>query len=73
MQVCETACISRLLFDHLYDRLHAEGISRPLVETEMPLVAVLAAMEAIGVAFDQQVLEQVKVSKQALHPYKLIR
>ena len=67
-QACEAACLARLLFAHLYPRLEAEGMVRPLVETEMPLVRVLAAMEGLGVAFDRRVLKQVKVGGLSFRP-----
>lgn len=60
-KACETACIARLLYAHLHSRLQAEGLMKPLLVTEMPLVPVLAAMESVGVAFDPRILQQVKV------------
>ncbi|EIE23289.1 hypothetical protein COCSUDRAFT_42188 [Coccomyxa subellipsoidea C-169] len=44
----------------LYNHLHAEGLLRPLREVEMPLVPLLAHMEAVGVAVDPTIFAKHK-------------
>lgn len=61
-QACEAACIAQLLHGFLQPLLQQEGLLRPLCDVEMPLVPVLADMEAAGFAFDPAILKQVKVN-----------
>lgn len=52
----------------------AEGLLKPLREVEMPLVPVLAQMEAVGVAVDPTIFAKHKVtdSHTAPHPISLL-
>ncbi|GIL88385.1 hypothetical protein Vretifemale_16356, partial [Volvox reticuliferus] len=53
---CRRAAMVRRIYQDKLPRLQSEGLLRPLLELEMPLVRVLAAMEVAGVALAPQVL-----------------
>jgi DNA polymerase-1 len=44
----------------LEDALRAEGLERLFGDVELPLIAVLAAIEAVGIAVDENALEQLR-------------
>jgi DNA polymerase-1 len=44
----------------LEDALRAEGLERLFGDVELPLIAVLAAIEAVGIAVDESALEQLR-------------
>jgi hypothetical protein len=44
----------------LLGELQAEGLLRPLMQVEMPLVHVLAQMEAVGIAVDPAIFSKHK-------------
>lgn len=68
----------RLRLDEAYFcclcKFQAEGLLKPLREVEMPLVPVLAQMEAVGVAVDPTIFAKHKVthSHTAPHPISLL-
>ncbi|KXZ52413.1 hypothetical protein GPECTOR_9g457 [Gonium pectorale] len=53
---CRRAAMVRRIYQDKLPRLQSEGLLRPLLEVEMPLVRVLAGMEATGVALAPAVL-----------------
>lgn len=54
-EALRAAALSRKLYDALYHDLKKEGLLAPLAEIEMPLVPVIARMEARGMCFDPTV------------------
>lgn len=67
VEVCRCAALASVLDASLEPLLHSEGLLRPLVEVEMPLVKVLVDMELKGMALSPQVfLRQQEPMQQRL-------
>ncbi|GFR45959.1 hypothetical protein Agub_g7428, partial [Astrephomene gubernaculifera] len=62
---CRRAAMVRHIYQDKLPRLQSEGLLRPLLQIEMPLVRVLAAMEAAGVALAPQVLRDQRAPLEA--------
>eukprot|EP00198_Chlamydomonas_reinhardtii_P012144 XP_001701481.1 DNA polymerase theta [Chlamydomonas reinhardtii] len=54
---CRRAAMVRRIYIDKLPRLQSEGLLRPLLELEMPLVRILARMEGEGIALAPQVLK----------------
>ncbi|CAL8465203.1 g4738 [Coccomyxa elongata] len=59
-EACKDAAGILRLYNHLHVVMKAEGLLKPLREVEMPLVPVLAQMEAVGVAVDPTIFAKHK-------------
>ncbi len=67
--LCRTtqrSCMSPWFCEAYSESFHcqAEGLLKPLRDVEMPLVPVLAQMEAVGVAVEPTIFAKHKVSRQ---------
>ncbi len=63
---CEDADLTLQLYHNLMPKVEAAGLTRVLVDIDMPLVPVLAAMEQTGVHIDRRELQRLQVELGAM-------